>query len=91
MQVLSPVPDKPSARQAHAGATFSLEGMTVALVNNGWPFLDVIYEHMERRLQDEHGAADVVRSSIPMSNRAPNETYDEIAKSADVAIIGCAT
>jgi hypothetical protein len=92
MQVLAPTPgNATSTTQRDVGGAFSFEGRTVALVKNGWPFLDVMYDHMERRLRDELGVADVVHADIPISNRAPEETYDAIAERAGYAIVGCAT
>jgi hypothetical protein len=68
----------------------TLSGARVAVLTNRWKSMDAIAEQFARRLPAEHGAASVRVHAIPLNGGAPGTLLDEIAASAEVAVVGLA-
>jgi hypothetical protein len=65
----------------------TLAGTRVAVVDNGWTSMDVMFPEFERRLR-ELGVTEITRWKTPNSRPAADETLDDIAAHADAAIVG---
>jgi hypothetical protein len=68
----------------------TLEGRTVAFLDNGWSALAIFYGEFERLLKGEHGVADVSHDPIPLATSAPTSQLRAIADRADFAVVALA-
>jgi len=74
---------------AWASRPADLRGRVVGLLDNGKPNADRLLEHVGALLAREHGVGRLVRVRKPSPYRpASGETIDQVAKEADVVLIG---
>ena len=67
-----------------------LRGARVAILNNRWTSMNIISEQIAIVLKEQYGVAEVFEKLIPLSSAAPQETFDEVTESADLAVVGLA-
>lgn len=68
----------------------SLEGLRVAVLNNGWRSMDLMSRTFASYFPERHRVASVREWRIPTSNETPVALLEEVAASSDVAIVGLA-
>ena len=72
------------------GPLSRLEGKVVGIFTNRWKSMDLMAKHFERLLRARYRVAEVVTRAIPISEPAPAALLDEMAGTADLAIVGLA-
>jgi len=66
-----------------------LRDRVVGLLDNGKPNSDRLLEHIGALLVSERGAGQVIRVRKPSAYRpAPDEMIDQVAKEADLVVVG---
>jgi hypothetical protein len=68
----------------------SLDGLRVAVLNNGWRSMDLMSRTFATYFPERHGVAAVREWRIPTSNETPVALLEEVAATSDVAIVGLA-
>lgn len=68
----------------------SLEGLRVAVLNNGWRSMEIMSRTFAAYFPERHRVASVREWRIPTSNETPVALLEEIAASSDAAIVGLA-
>lgn len=68
----------------------SLEGMRVAVLNNGWRSMDLMSRTFSQYFPERYGVAAVREWRIPTSNETPAALLEEVVATSDVAIVGLA-
>ena len=64
-----------------------LRGATVAILNNRWTSMNIIAEQIGVILKEQYGVAEVFEKFIPLASAAPQETFDEVKKRANLAVV----
>jgi hypothetical protein len=67
-----------------------LRGKTVVILNNRWTSMNIISEQIAILLKEQYGAAEVFEKLIPLASAAPQETFIEVEREAQLAIVGLA-
>ena len=67
-----------------------LQWTTVAILNNRWTSMNIISEQIAIILKEQYGVAEVFEKLIPLASAAPQDTFDEVEKRAQLAIVGLA-
>ena len=67
-----------------------LQGKTVAILNNRWTSMNIISEQIAILLKEQYGASEVFQKLIPLASAAPQATFDEVEREAQLAIVGLA-
>jgi hypothetical protein len=88
--ILDPTSGPRAPVGARPGRLESLQGRVVAILNNRWKSMDLVAERFEVALRRDHGVADVMQRTIPLTGPAPDALLDEVASGAHVAIVGLA-
>ncbi|MDO8530600.1 MAG: hypothetical protein Q7T26_00290 [Dehalococcoidia bacterium] len=87
--IVNPVAPVPTLTQEMAPPVGELAGKTAAFIDNGWASLGVTLDTMERLLKERHGVAKVIRVKNPdLTRPLAAGTMDQLAKEADIAIVG---
>ena len=87
--IVNPVAPVPTLTQEMAPPVSELAGKTAAFIDNGWASLGVTLDTFERLLKERHGVAKVIRVKNPdLTRPLDNKTMDQLAKEADIAIVG---
>ena len=90
MSILSPAAEEWRPMEDDIPHISDLQGITVAILNNRWTSMNIIAEQIGIILKEQYGVADVFEKLIPLASAAPQETFDEVAAKAQVAIVGLA-
>jgi hypothetical protein len=90
VQIFDPTAPAPvmNARSIHRPDT--LEGRSVAFLDNGWSALAIFHHEFERLLTHDHGVAAVSHDLIPLATSAPTGQLRAIAERADFAVVALA-
>ncbi len=67
-----------------------LRGTTVAILNNRWTSMNIMAEQIAIILKEQYGVAEVFEKLIPLASAAPQETFDEVNRRAQMAVVGLA-
>jgi hypothetical protein len=68
----------------------TLEGQSVAFLDNGWSALAIFRHEFEGLLTGQHGVAEVSHDLIPLATSAPTSQLRAIADRADFAVVALA-
>ena len=90
MQIYDPSAPAPTMDAGAIRRPGTLEGRSVAFLDNGWSSLAIIHREFERLLMSEHRVNAVSRDLIPLATSAPTSQLREIADRADFAVVALA-
>jgi hypothetical protein len=90
MEICDPTAPAPVLDTNSLKHTGTLEGQTVAFLDNGWSALGIIHAEFERTLTSAFGVARVIREPIPLATSAPTHQLRTIADEADYAVVALA-
>ena len=90
LSILSPAAEAWRPMEGDIPHIADLQGATVAILNNRWTSMNIIAEQIGIILKEQYGVAEVFEKLIPLASAAPQETFDEVAERAQVAIVGLA-
>ena len=89
MQFLDPT--SPNPRKARDVKSLrDLKGKRLAYLNNGWMSMTKIGRHIEGRLKERYGVADLVFFDVPRNTEPPDGLLENVAGNFDAAIVGMA-
>src|SRR4051794_30196998 len=91
LEIYSPVPVAVDVRTAKPSAAFerdSLEGASVAIINNGWGSIEELATMLEKELRDTYGVANVQYFLNPdKGHPAPESFIAEVVRRNSAAIV----
>lgn len=90
ISILSPAAEAWRPMETDIPQMASLQGATVAILNNRWTSMNIISEQIAIILKEQYGVAEVFEKIIPLSSPAPQETFDEVRQRAQLAVVGLA-
>ena len=90
ISILSPAAEAWRPMETTIPKMASLQGATVAILNNRWTSMNIISEQIAIVLKEQYGVAEVFEKIIPLSSSAPQETFDEVRRRAQLAVVGLA-
>ncbi len=90
IRVFDPSVAATTERGSRKTISHSLEGLRVAVLNNGWRSMDLMARTFATYLPERHGVASVREWRIPTSNETPTPLLEEVAATSDAAIVGLA-
>ena len=90
IRVFDPSVDVVVERAVRKTISHSLEGMRLAVLNNGWRSMDLMSRMFVTYFPERYGVASVREWRIPTSNETPVALLEEVAATSDFAIVGLA-
>ena len=90
IRVFDPSVETKVARTVRKTVSHSLDGMRVAVLNNGWRSMDLMSRTFAKYFPERYGVAAVREWRIPTSNETPAALLEEVVATSDVAIVGLA-
>jgi hypothetical protein len=90
IRVFDPSVEVKVERTVRKTVSHSLDGMRVAVLNNGWRSMDLMARTFARYFPERYGVAAVREWRIPTSNETPPAVLEEVVATSDVAIVGLA-
>lgn len=90
IRVFDPSVQMPAVRGVRKTVPDSLEGLRLAVLNNGWRSMDLMSRTFASYFPSRYGVASVREWRIPTSNETPVELLEEVASASDIAIVGLA-
>jgi hypothetical protein len=90
MQIYDPTAPAPFMDAGALRRPGTLDGRSVAFLDNGWSALAIFHHEFERLLKSEHGVAEVSHDLIPLATSAPASQLRVIADRADFAVVALA-
>ena len=90
LSILSPAAEAWRPMEDDIPHIADLQGATVAILNNRWTSMNIISEQIAIILKEQYGVAEVFEMLIPLASAAPRETFDEVRKRAQLAVVGLA-
>lgn len=90
VRLLSPAAEAFRPTQKLAAPLETLEGRTVAILNNRWTSMDIIARALERHLKEEYGVKEVRHWDIPIARSADPRVFEEVLATCDAAVVGLA-
>lgn len=90
LRILSPAAEAWRPMDDDIPTLDGLQGKTVAILNNRWTSMNIISEQIAILLKENYGAAEVFEKLVPLASAAPHETFDEVEREAQAAIVGLA-
>jgi len=90
IRVFDPSVQMKAERTIRKTVSHSLDGMRVAVLNNGWRSMDLMSRTFAKYFPERYGVAAVREWRIPTSNETPAALLEEVVATSDVAIVGLA-
>lgn len=90
LRVLDPSVQVQAVERVRKTASASLEGLRLAVLNNGWRSMDLMSATFAAYFPERYRVASVREWRIPTSNETPVSLLEEVAANADLAIVGLA-
>jgi hypothetical protein len=90
IRVFDPSVEMNVERTVRKTVSHSLDGMRVAVLNNGWRSMDLMSRTFAKYFPERYGVAAVREWRIPTSNETPAALLEEVVATSDVAIVGLA-
>jgi hypothetical protein len=90
IRVFDPSVEVSVERGVRKTISHSLEGMRLAVLNNGWRSMDLMSRMFTTYFPERYGVASVREWRIPTSNETPVALLEEVASTSDFAIVGLA-
>jgi hypothetical protein len=90
VQIYDPTAPAPVMNAGAMHRPDTLEGRSVAFLDNGWSALAIFRPEFERLLTRHHGVAEVSHELIPLATSAPTSQLRAIADRADFAVVALA-
>ena len=90
MQIYDPTAPAPTMNAGAIRRPGTLEGRSVAFLDNGWSALAIFHAEFQRLLEREHHVAEVSHDLIPLATSAPTSQLRAIAERADFAVVALA-
>ena len=88
MKILKPTRETKEPAQVLLPALDSLQGKVIAFLDNGWPSVSTIFTKLDALLRTKHKVSKTFKEAVPMSEPAPEELLDAVAKKCDAVIVG---
>lgn len=90
LRVFDPSVEVTRLERVRKTASDSFEGKRLAVLNNGWRSMDLMSRMFASYFPQRYGVSEVREWRIPTSNETPVSLLEEVAASADLAIVGLA-